>query len=195
MMNILYEPFPNSITADGAKHEILTDFREWLRFADLIADAAVDAPTKLLLLTQWFIVPPPHLTADMVIGLFDFFHAKALEPDPLEQDENDVPQEPELPHPPVFDWKYDARFLLGDFLHFYGMNLLQVPYLHWWEFRSLFSALPDDSMTAKRIGYRSADLSQIKDPAQRARIARIQKAIALPFEFDDEMIGALLWNT
>ncbi|MBP0975818.1 MAG: hypothetical protein J6P20_07125, partial [Oscillospiraceae bacterium] len=55
-------------------------------------------------------------------------------------------------------------------------------------------ALPDDSQCMKRIAYRSVNLSEIKDKRERTRIAKIQRQIALPFEFDDEMIGAALWN-
>ena len=80
------------------------------------------------------------------------------------------------------------------YLLLYGIDLLSVKYLHWYEFLSLLRALPDDSMTMRRVGYRSTDLNQIPDKRQRARIAKIQRQIALPFEFDDEMIGAMMWN-
>jgi hypothetical protein len=90
----------------------------------------------------------------------------------------------------VFDWKYDAKYLLADFRRYYGIDLLTAE-MHWWEFRSLFAALPDDSLCQKRIAYRSADLSRIKDSKRRAEIARIQQQIALPYEMTDDEISAV----
>ena len=191
MISVLYEPFPESITVGGKEFAILTDFRDWVRFADLIADKALSAAEKLSVLPEWFEQPPDIFTDEMLYGMFDFYHAKQLEPDPEESDEDDS----EAPaKPPLFDWKWDGKCVLGDFRRFYGIDLLRVDYLHWWEFRSLFAALPDESLCAKRIAIRGTDLSKIKNKAERNRIAFLQKQLALPFASEDETIGNLLWN-
>lgn len=194
MINILYEPFPDSITADGKEYKVLTDFREWLGFAEMITDKSITAEERASLCSMWIDPEPDIITAGMVSGLISFLRADSLEPDPPEPDEDDDTPELEIPKPPVLDFSVDAKFIIGDFLRFYGIDLTAVKYLHWWKFIALLRALPDESMTMRRIGYRSADLSQIPDKRQRAHIAKIQRQIALPFEFDDEMIGAALWN-
>ena len=193
MINILYEPFPDSITAGGKSYPILTDFREWLRFADMIADRNLTSGEKALQCSLWLEMSPARITAEIISGLLDFLRAGELNPEPQASEEADE-EEPELPKPPVFDFCIDAKYIIGDFRHFYGIDLLHIKYLHWWEFLSLLRALPDESMTMRRIGYRSTDLNEIQDKRQRARIAKIQRQIALPFEFDDEMIGAMMWN-
>lgn len=187
MINILYEPFPDSITADGQTFRVPTDYREWLRFADMLADQELQPEEKAYLCGKWLDPEPDLITESVVTALLGFYRADGLHPEPPEPDEED---EPEPPHPPYFDWKIDATFLLGDFRHYYGIDLL-TDGLHWWKFRALFEALPDDSRCMKRIAYRSADISQIRNKAERARIARIQKQIALPYEFDDEAIGEI----
>lgn len=191
MIHALYEPFPESIHANGQDFRILTDFREWLRFADLLGDKEISAADKAAVMADWLIDLPEIITTEIVDGLLAFLRASDLEPDPPEQDE-DEPEQP--PHPPYFDFKYDARWILGDFRRFYGIDLLTIKHLHWWEFRALLAALPDESMTMRRVSYRSADLSKIKNKAERARIAKIQREIAIPFMYDDEMIGETLWN-
>ena len=104
-------------------------------------------------------------------------------------------EEPQpVPKPPTLDFCIDAGYILGDFRRCYGIDLRTADYLHWWEFLALLRALPDDSCTMRRVGYRSVDLNEITDKRQRAQIAKIQRQIALPFEFDDEMIGAMMWN-
>ncbi len=87
-----------------------------------------------------------------------------------------------------FDWKYDAVYVIGDFRRYYNLNILRVENMHWWEFISLFWALPDDSVCQKRIAYRNVDISQIRSDSERKRILRIKQAIALPFELGDEDI-------
>ncbi len=194
MINILYEPFPNSINADGKEYRILTDFREWLGFAEMLADKTITAEEKASLCGMWTDPESETITAGMINGMIGFLRGDALEPDPPDQEDDEASDEPEPPKPPVLDFSIDARFILGDFRRFYNIDLLRVEYLHWWEFLSLLRALPDDSMTMRRIGYRSTDLNEIPDKRQRARIAKIQQQIALPFEYDDEMIGAMMWN-
>lgn len=192
MINILYEPFPGTIEADGRQYIIVTDFREWLKYADLIADKTVPDSVKVYLLAQWADEPPKQITSTFLNALHAFYTADALEYTPPhdEEDEDETP----LPRPPCFDWCIDARYILGDFQQYYSIDLFHVKYLHWWAFKSLFYALPDDSMCMKRVACRARDLSSIKDRAERQRIAENQRRIALPFEYDDEMIGAALWE-
>lgn len=194
MMNILYEPFPESIEADGKKYGILTDFREWLGFADMIADRSMTAEERASLCGMWMDPEPERMTAGMISGLIGFLRGDGLEPDPPEPDEDEEPDEPDMPKPPVLDFCIDARYILGDFRRFYQIDLLKVRYLHWWEFLSLLRALPDESATMRRAALRAADLNEIPDKRRRALVAKAQRQIALPFELDDEMIGAMMWN-
>lgn len=182
MINPLYEEFPESIEADGRSYGIVTDFREWIRFSDMLGDKDLTDEEKLYLLTNWLTEAPRSITSNLVDALFAFFRADALNPDPVQDDEDDEPEEePQPKRPPVFDWKYDAKFLIGDFRRYYNIDLLTAE-MHWWEFRCLFAALPDDSQCRTRIGIRSADLSKIKDRDRRNQLAVMQRLIALPFE-------------
>ena len=194
MMNILYEPFPDSIEADGKEYKILTDFREWLGFIDMMADKSISSEERAYLCGMWFDHEQDRITAGMIAGLIGFLRADALDPEPQEPDADEADAEPELPKPPVLDFRIDAKYIIADFRRFYAIDLLRIEYLHWWEFLSLLRALPDDSMTMRRVSLRSTDLNDIPDKRRRAQIAKAQRQIALPFEFDDEMIGAMLWN-
>ena len=195
MMHILYEPFPDTVTADGQEFEILTDFREWLRFAEMISDTALDESVRVSMMGLWLTPEPERITQAIRDAVFAFFRADALRLEKQQPENEDRDEtESDTVRPPVFDWKIDAKFLLGDFRRYYGIDLLNTAYLHWWEFRALTEALPDDSQCMKRIAYRSANLSEIKDKHERKRIAKIQRQIALPFTYTDEMIGAALWS-
>lgn len=189
MINALYEPFPETISADGAEYSIITDFREWFRFADMISDDDLTAEEKVITAVQWLLDPPECVTEELIMALMSFYRADALEPDPPEEE---YPEESsEEPHrPPVFSWKYDAKFIIGDFRRYYGIDLLTAE-MHWWEFRCLMAALPDDSVCQKRIAYRCIDPSKIKNDEERQRIMERQRRIAIPYEMTDDDISAV----
>lgn len=192
MINILYEPLPNSICVDGKEYEVVTDYRDWLQFADMITDTGLTKLEKTRHMGLWLLTPPDVITEGIVNGLQQFYAAKGLEYERT-SDDNDIKDnktENEIKLP-VFSWKIDARYVLGDFRRFYNINLLDVEYMHWWEFRALFDALPDDSNCHKRILYRGVNLSEVKNTAERERIGKIQRQIALPFEYSDDAIGEI----
>lgn len=187
MINPLYEPFPEHIEADGRIYPIITDFREWLRFSDMIGDKEFSAKEKLLLMTQWLDEPPESITKELVDAVMSFYRA-----DGLRHTENVSEKQEADPSakPPVFGWKIDAPFVIGDFRRYYGIDLFSSE-MHWWKFQCLFISLPDESCCQRRISYRSADVSKIKNDAERSRIMMIQRRIAIPFETDDDAVAAI----
>lgn len=185
MMNLFYEPFPDTIPADGSNHKILTDFRDWLKFIDLMKDEEIQPEYKLDLLRNWFAEVPASITKEMYQGLREFCEAKPLEPDRNEPERSEMRSAP-----PSFDWCIDAKYIIADFRRFYSINLLETEYMHWWEFFSLTKALPDESQLYRRISIRTADLSKIKDPDRKRAMMEAQMRIAIPFEVDDFSIGA-----
>lgn len=188
MTHLFYEPLPEHIRADGVKIPILTDFRAWLQFIGLVNDKGIAVQDKVTAMAGWLLEDRP-VTAAVVEALTDFCRAKELDPDEKEKPEQKDPPGGSR-RPPCFDWVVDAKYVLGDFRRFYGIDLLNAAlYLHWWEFRALFAALPEEAVTMRRMSLRATDLSKIKDKSQRSRIAAAQRAIALPFEMDEDMIG------
>lgn len=190
MINALYEPFPESIKVDGIEYPIITDFREWFRFADMAEDGELSKRDKLLLMVQWLLKPPESITDELIFAILDFYKAQALEKDLPEYSDADGD---DTPHPslPVLNWKIDAPYIIGDFLRYYGIDLLTAE-MHWWRFRLLFSALPAESQIMTRVGYRSVDLGQIKSESERKRIMKMKQLYALPFELDEDDIAAVL---
>lgn len=93
---------------------------------------------------------------------------------------------------PVFSFSEDAGCIYAAFREAYGIDLQQIDYMHWWEFRSLFDWLPDGTEIKQRIMYRSIDPGTIRDKDERKRIKKIQRAVALKKKqrkLDDYEIG------
>lgn len=79
----------------------------------------------------------------------------------------------------IRDFEQDAECIYSAFREVYGINLQTIPYMHWWEFQTLFAGLPEKTEIKQRIMYRSIDLRTIKDKDERKRIKKIQEIVAL----------------
>lgn len=171
-MNILYESFPDHVFVHGVPYEIETDFREWIRFSELVEDDQVPWQEKVGLMIQWFCEDVPDDLELAIYALGDFLSARNL----YESDENNTNGDIKEP---VFSFSEDAGSIYSAFVECYGIDLQKVEYMHWWKFRTLFDGLPHDTEIKQRILYRSTDASKITDKEERKRVKRIQKRIAL----------------
>ena len=79
----------------------------------------------------------------------------------------------------MYSFEQDAECIYSAFREVYGINLQTIPYMHWWEFQTLFAGLPEKTEIKQRIMYRSIDLRTIKDKDERKRIKKIQEIVAL----------------
>ncbi|MCR5015748.1 MAG: bacteriophage Gp15 family protein, partial [Ruminococcus sp.] len=138
---------------------------------------------------QWLLKPPERITDELIYAILDFYRARELErelPESSDDEDNNTPP----PSVPVLNWKIDAPYIIGDFLRYYGIDLLNAE-MHWWRFRLLFSALPAESQMMTRIGYRGVDLGLIKNESERKRVMKMKQLYALPFELDEDDIAAV----
>ena len=70
--------------------------------------------------------------------------------------------------------------ILAAFRQQYSIDLLTAE-LHWWEFKSLFEGLTDQTKFIQVVGYRTADISKL-DKEQKQRYTELKKFYALPKE-------------
>lgn len=79
-----------------------------------------------------------------------------------------------------FDYSFDADYIVAAFQQAYGIDLTTAQ-MHWWRFRALFRALPEDTLMAKIMSWRSMDTSDM-DGKTRQRYEDLKEAFALPKE-------------
>lgn len=174
MLNVLYEQFPKSVRVCGMSYPIATDFREWIRFSELIDDESVPWEVKCRLMLQWYQKQIPDDLEAAVYALGDFLSARKLYSATEENDSNEKGIDK-----PVFSFSEDAGCIYSAFIDSYGIDLQTVVYMHWWKFRILFDGLPEDTEIKQRMMYRGIDPKTIKDKAERKRVQKIQRQIAL----------------
>lgn len=169
-MNILIDKLPNTVVVNGRNYTVETDFREWIRFTKLVEDEDVPWQIKCRLLLQWYIDGIPDDLEEAIEALGDFL---AMKQGGEESDE-------QMPPPKqIYSFDEDMVWIYSAFREVYGINLQTVPYMHWWEFQTLFIGLPETTEIKQRIMYRNTDLSTISDKNERKRIKKIQDAVAL----------------
>lgn len=179
-MNLLCEPFPDKVAVGGREFPIRTDFRAVLKmiYSLELGKSQEDRLTAILGLYKEM---PDDLEA-AIQAVVDFI---AGEPGGAQEEEGKEIKK-------TISYQKDAPYIIGDFLHFYGIDLTSCRYLHWQKFQTLLVGLSEDSEIKKRISYRCIDAGKIKDRHERARIIRIQKAVSIEdTEADEGRIGEL----
>lgn len=174
MINILYEQYPTELIIDNVSYPIVTDFRDWIAFFDMINDDILENKDKVIASLNWFKDKIPNNLEQAYNGLISFARADDLNPklNKIGDKTQNTKQ--------ILSYLHDSPYILGAFLQTYGINLRNIDYMHWYEFRALLDALPEDTPIKKRMGYRAINVSSIKDKAEKKRIKDIQRSIALP---------------
>lgn len=174
MLNVLYEKFPDYVFVHGVRYAIETDFREWIRFSELVEDETVPWQIKVELMLRWYSNDVPEDLEAAIYALGDFLAARKLY-----RESEEALEEEKNPKEPVFSFTDDAGCIYGAFVECYGIDLQRVPHMHWWKFKTLLDGLPHDTEFKQRVMYRNLDANSIKDKEERKRVKRIQKEIAL----------------
>ena len=128
MINLLFEPLPDTVEVSGNFYKIATDFRDWIAFFDMLADTEITSRQKISLALQWFTdeIPPDIFQA--YNSLISFASCDGIHFKSESEKSGNSPESPSL------SWLYDSAYVLGAFRQVYNIDLIRVEYMHWWEF-------------------------------------------------------------
>lgn len=171
-MSILTSVLPDYILVDGIAYYINTDFRVWLEFDNVISSREIKPEAKAEILfrlcfnqTKCKIIPKSIEAA--ISSLYEFYtREKSL-------------KKTDKPARCIFSFEEDADYIYAAFLSQYGIDLLSVPYMHWYVFIALFKGLQDDCRLMKIISVRSVNTDEIKDKERKKSYQKLQKVYAL----------------
>ena len=190
-MNIFYEELPDCINVNGVPYKVITDFREWIRFSDMIA-SDIPADLKAEFLMEMFLEDAPKMYSkqdmDAVVdGIVQFLTMSELNFPVLEENKPDQNGQKKK----AIYYEYDAPCIISAFWQDYGIDLLDIEYMHWWKFKMLLDGIAENRQIKERIYYRTVDVRQIKDRKEVSRIMRIRRRITIPEQelLSDEEIG------
>lgn len=179
-LNLLTDKAPLRVRVCGLWVPIETDFRRGIRCDMLLRDGTLTDKARLGRVLRLFYAQrdiPFDIPAALEAVLW-FLRGGAREGPPLRARPDAARTVARGKR--ILDFQADAHYIYAAFLDQYGIDLQDIDYLHWWKFRAMFAGLRGDHALTRIMGYRSINLSDIKDPAQRSRMARRQAACALP---------------
>ena len=166
MINILTDSLPKIVSICGKDYPINSDFRAAMEFEILIqSDASPKRKTRGAIRIFFGGNPPPFPENAIIDAIINFYAGGG----------NDSDDRPKKSRKRIYSFAQDGDYIAAAFRSQYGIDLLTIPYMHWYEFRALFKGLEESCEIVKIMGYRAADPSKIKYKPERERIARLQE--------------------
>lgn len=159
MFNIITSELPTDF--EGVK--VKTDFKQGLKFFNILNDEELDEREKALLVMKCLFFSSPPNTVD----LWDFiqFYIAGGE------SSNGSGEK-------VFDFIQDSGRIYAAFRQIYNMDLRKED-LHWWEFLELFKNLPDGTMLSKIIEIRTREIDPKSDHKTKTKLMRLKSQFML----------------
>ncbi|ACA54450.1 hypothetical protein FDC45_15565 [Clostridium botulinum] len=189
-MNMLIDLVPNTIEIEGKNYNINSDFRTSILFELLMQDNSISEEDKLIQALQlYYPVIPPNINLAVDKMLWFYRCGKDITPSKGTGKGKSTQ---------IYLFNFDDDYIYSAFLDQYGIDLQDIEYLHWWKFKAMFKALKEDNEIVKIMGYRSMDLSKIKDKEEKNYYRRMQELYKIPIAKDEkdklEEINNILLN-
>lgn len=174
-MNILIDTPPTSVTVCGEELEIDSSFRTGILFESLVnedLDFSIIVDTALQMYYGENVIFATAEAVQEAVEKMLWFYRCGDERE-IESDGDDSTRS--------YSFDYDAEYIYQAFRETYHIDL-RTEELHWWVFRALFKALPEDCMFMKIVGYRTLKIPQKMDKEQKQFYQKMKKVFRLPAE-------------
>ena len=173
MINILTDSLPKTVSICGNEYPINSDFRAAVEFEILIqSNASPKRKTRGAIRIFFGGNPPPFPENAIIDAIINFYAGGG----------NDSDDRPKKNRKRIYSFAQDGDYIAAAFRSQYGIDLLTIPYMHWYEFRALFKGLEESCEIVKIMGYRAAEPSKIKYKPERERISRLQEIYKIKSE-------------
>lgn len=153
-----FNNLPTQIDINGAECEINTDFRTVLTFLAMWEDEEIPTQYKYALMADMFGVNSPS-------EVWKWLN---------EGESADVEHTAK-----IIDFQEDEKYIYSAFMQDHGIDLYEIPYLHWYKFKYLLEGLSDNTKLKQIMSIRATDTSQIKDSNEKERMRKLQNMYKL----------------
>lgn len=189
-MNLLVDFVPTSVDINDKKYEINNDFRTSILFELLMQDKSIKDKDKFYIALELYYPIIPH---DINLAIEQMLWFYRCGKDIIKSGGNGKGKSANQ----IYSFEYDDDYIYAAFMDQYDIDLQDIDNLHWWKFKAMFKSLKEDNMIVKIMGYRSMDLSIIKDKEQKAYYKKMKELYKIPIsqgeqEKLDEITKALL---
>ena len=171
-MSLLIDRLPKEVNGN----QINSDFRVSILFELLVQDRSIKRELKIVKALQLY-YPRFEVLKDYSQAMEDVLWFYRCGKELANSNKVSVNGNKEKQ---IYSYEFDDNYIYSAFLQEYGIDLQQIEYMHWWKFRALFDGLSENTQIVKIMGYRSINLSQVKDVEKRNYYKRLKKIYALP---------------
>jgi hypothetical protein len=161
--------YPEALEVNGVEYEINTGFEDALACLRCINDSEISSVERALGVVEILYKETPDDLQEAVRMAVKYLQ---LGKDPEETQAGGRKQD--------MDFGHDIHYIRASFRSDYGIDLARERDMHWWEFSELLQGLTDNCVLNRVRDLRNYDLSTVKDPKARSRIAKAQREVALP---------------
>ncbi len=183
-MSLLTWPLPATVEIGGRQVPIRADFRAGLAFEKALEEERLNQRQRLALALSVLYEEVPDEIGPAVDRALWFYRCGRAMEDGGTAGGGAEPIQGAGPR--IYSFEEDAPYIYAAFLSQYGLDLTEIPFLHWWKFKALFSALEERHEFVKIMRYRSVAISP-KMTAEEQKFYRTMKRLyALPDKRSEE---------
>ncbi|RXI55283.1 hypothetical protein DP122_05105 [Clostridium tetani] len=177
-MNMLIDLVPTTVKIEWGDYKINSDFRTSILFELLMQDSSIGKEEKIFMALELYYPEIPHNINNAVEQMLWFYRCG--------KDIEESKGTGKGKSTQIYSFEHDDDYIYSAFLDQYGVDLQDIGYLHWWKFKAMFKALKEDNEIVKIMGYRSMDLSKIKDKEEKSYYRKMQELYKIPINKDEK---------
>lgn len=165
-MNILIDILPTKVKIEDVEYDINSNFRNSAIFELMMADNELNEKQKIEQALKLYYPKIPQNINLAVEQLLWFYRCGK---DIVTSSGSGKGKSTQ-----IYDFEFDDNYIYSAFLDQYNIDLQDIENLHWWKFKAMFKSLKEDNEIVKIMGYRSMDLSKIKDKDEKAHYKKMK---------------------
>lgn len=139
MIDLTNKGLPNVVEINGNPYSVHTDFRHWIRF-----EIEVSKMRKKDKIDVSYLFVDKMPASCNLNELFSFARPKNPLPRPTRGSSHAI----------ALDYELDSDLIYAAFLGQYGIDLIEIEYLHWHKFLALLKGLNESTKLHEVMGYR-----------------------------------------
>ena len=85
----------------------------------------------------------------------------------------------------AYSFEYDDGYIYAAFMERYGIDIVDIEYLHWWKFKAMFRSLHDCKIT-DIMGYRVEKVTSKTPDYRKDFLNEMKKIYALPRSLSEQ---------
>lgn len=168
-LNLLLDQPPRSVFINGKEWAINSNFYIGIKFEMLIQDKDVKGYELCARALSLYYPTPPDDPGEALSKALWFYSCGRETPHAGSQ--GDSVQ--------AYSFDDDDNLIYAAFLDQYGVDLSDIPYLHWWKFQAMFENLRPDHKFCQVMHYRTAKIDRKWPKAQRDFYTDMKKRYAI----------------